>query len=171
MKLSLITAVSIFLTGFLPMASHAYRGESQKCAEFVLNGPHKDCSENKKFECGQCMNHCPHVSKNIQDCDRGCPAVCGKSKSEAAAKKQEYIEACVKPAKEAIKNTYKYYDSVRLNTQDEAAMKERERQLSACEQVAMDYNVSGIQIRGPGPTEPLKPAIDPCRNDPKCGRK
>lgn len=38
--------------------------------------------------CRECMSECPHVTRDIKDCDRGCPKVCSKAQADIMRKKQ-----------------------------------------------------------------------------------
>lgn len=44
--------------------------------------------------CQQCMARCPHATREIRDCDRGCPEVCKKNEV-AAIKKVRSCQSCI----------------------------------------------------------------------------
>jgi len=44
--------------------------------------------------CDKCMARCPHETKDIRDCDRGCPAVCKKEEA-AAIRNARSCESCL----------------------------------------------------------------------------
>jgi len=42
--------------------------------------------------CRECMSQCPHLTRDIKACDRGCPEVCSKEESAGIAKFQACSE-------------------------------------------------------------------------------
>ncbi|RYZ99742.1 MAG: hypothetical protein EOP11_19110 [Proteobacteria bacterium] len=53
--------------------------------------------------CVKCMARCPHLTRDIKDCDRGCPEVC-EPKQAALIKKVELCKKCLNECPHQTRN-------------------------------------------------------------------
>jgi hypothetical protein len=53
--------------------------------------------------CEKCMARCPHLTRDIRDCDRGCPEVC-KPSHAALLKKVKICKSCLNQCPHQTRN-------------------------------------------------------------------
>lgn len=77
MTRTMIFALSLFFGASLWTQSEAWAIALQGSAASIPS------------KCRACMSECPHDSRDIKDCDRGCPSVCSKAQAQAVQQQQK----------------------------------------------------------------------------------